>query len=127
MYRQCVLISTSTSTDALVRFGHALSDPTRTRVLLTLRDGPAYPADLADLVGVSRQAMSNHLACLRGCGLVVAVPEGRRTRYALSDPRLTHALGDLLEVVLVVDPTCCGGQTPDPRPAVARVGTPVPA
>lgn len=101
----------STSTDALARFGHALSDPTRTRVLLTLRAGPAYPADLADLLGVSRQAMSNHLACLRGCGLVVAVPEGRRSRYELADPRIAHALDDLLAMVLVVDPDCCGGAT----------------
>ena len=101
----------STSTDALARFGHALSDPTRTQVLLTLRAGPAYPADLADLVGVSRQAMSNHLACLRGCGLVVAVPEGRRSRYELTDPLITHALDDLLEMVLVVDPDCCGAET----------------
>jgi len=100
----------STSTDALARFGHALSDPTRTRVLLTLRDGPAYPADLADLVGVTRQAMSNHLACLRGCGLVVGVPEGRRTRYELADTRIGHALGDLLNLVLIVDPECCGGE-----------------
>lgn len=100
----------STSTDALARFGHALSDPTRTRALLALREGPAYPADLADLLGVSRQAMSNHLACLRGCGLVVAASEGRRTRYELSDPRLGHALGDLLDLVLVVDPACCGGE-----------------
>lgn len=100
----------STSTDALARFGHALSDPTRTRVLLTLREGPAFPADLADLLGVSRQAMSNHLACLRGCGLVVASPEGRRTRYELTDARLTHALDDLLDLVLVVDPNCCGGE-----------------
>ena len=60
------------------------------------------------LAGVSRQAMLNHLSCLRGCGLVVAVPEGRRTRYELSDQRLTHALGDLLDLVLVVDPSCCG-------------------
>lgn len=100
----------STSTDALARFGHALSDATRTRVLLTLRDGPAYPADLADLIGVTRQAMSNHLACLRGCGLVVAVPEGRRTRYDLADPSIGHALGDLLDLVLVVDPECYGGE-----------------
>lgn len=100
----------STSTDALARFGHALSDPTRTRVLLTLREGPAYPADLAELVGVTRQSMSNHLTCLRGCGLVVAVPEGRRARYELADSRLGHALGDLLDLVLVVDPGCCGGE-----------------
>jgi DNA-binding transcriptional ArsR family regulator len=96
----------STRTDALARFGHALSDSTRTTVLLALREGPAHPADLADLAGVSRQAMSNHLACLRGCGLVVAVPEGRRSRYELTDPRIGHALEDLLSLVLVVDPDC---------------------
>ena len=110
----------STLTDALARFGHALSDPTRTRVLLTLREGPAYPADLAELVGVSRQVMSNHLACLRGCGLVVAVPDGRRSRYELSDPGLAHALSDLLELVLVVDPDCCGGEDSSTASASGR-------
>jgi DNA-binding transcriptional ArsR family regulator len=91
----------------LARFGHALSDPTRARLLLALREGPAYPTDLAELLGVSRQNLSNHLACLRGCGLVVAVPEGRRSRYELADGRLAHALEDLLGVVLAVDPTVC--------------------
>jgi DNA-binding transcriptional ArsR family regulator len=65
------------------------------------------PAELADLIGVTRQNLSNHLACLRGCGLVVAVPEGRRTRYELAGTRLRHALGDLLGLVLAVDPTVC--------------------
>ncbi|MGH3632454.1 MAG: ArsR/SmtB family transcription factor [Sciscionella sp.] len=91
----------------LARFGHALSDPTRTRVLLSLREAPGYPAELAQLLGVSRQKLSNHLACLRGCGLVVATPEGRRTRYELTDPRLAHALDDLLGLVLTTDPAGC--------------------
>jgi DNA-binding transcriptional ArsR family regulator len=93
--------------EVLARFGHALSDPTRSRILLALRDGPAYPADLADALGVSRTNLSNHLACLRGCGLVAAVPEGRRTRYELADVKLAHALGDLLGLVLAVDPQAC--------------------
>jgi DNA-binding transcriptional ArsR family regulator len=100
-------VQTLTHGDVLARFGHALSDPTRARLLLALRDSPGYPAELADLIGVSRQKLSNHLACLRGCGLVVAVPEGRRVRYELADGRLSHALGDLLGVVLAVDPTAC--------------------
>lgn len=91
----------------LARFGHALSDPTRSRLLLALREAPGYPAVLAETLGVSRQSLSNHLACLRGCGLVVAVPEGRRTRYELADPRLAHALKDLLGVVLTIDPAAC--------------------
>jgi len=100
-----------TADTALARFGHALSDGTRTRVLLSLREGPAYPADLADAVGVSRQSLSNHLACLRGCGLVVAVPEGRRVRYEFADPRIGHALGDLLELVVAVVPDCAAHAT----------------
>lgn len=92
---------------ALARFGHALSDPTRARILMSLREAPNYPAELAMELGVSRQAVSNHLACLRGCGLVVTAPEGRRARYELADRRLTHALADLHDLVLVTDPEAC--------------------
>jgi ArsR family transcriptional regulator, cadmium/lead-responsive transcriptional repressor len=103
----CGCVEALTHAQVLARFGHALSDPVRTRLLLALREAPGYPADLADLLGVSRQNLSNHLACLRGCGLVVAVPEGRRSRYELADARLAHALGDLLGLVLTVDPAAC--------------------
>lgn len=100
--------ATISHTSALARLGHALSDETRARILLALREEPAYPSDLAEALGVSRQVMSNQLACLRGCGLVEAVPEGRRSSYHLADPRLAHALGDMLGLVLAVDPDCCG-------------------
>ncbi|WP_402463338.1 ArsR/SmtB family transcription factor [Isoptericola aurantiacus] len=101
-------MATLTHTDALARIAHALGDPTRARILLTLREAPAYPSDIADRLGVTRQVVSNQLACLRGCGLVSTRPDGRRTEYRLSDPRLAHALGDLLDLTLVVDPDCCG-------------------
>jgi DNA-binding transcriptional ArsR family regulator len=100
-------VETATQGEVLARFGAALSDPTRARVMLALREAPAYPADLAALLGVTRQCLSNHLTCLRGCGLVVAVPEGRRARYELADDRLRHALTDLLGVVLAVDAQYC--------------------
>ncbi|WP_154796183.1 ArsR/SmtB family transcription factor [Occultella kanbiaonis] len=102
--------ATLTHTAALARLGHALSDPTRAGVLLALREAPAYPSDLADALEVSRQVMSNHLACLRGCGLVEAVPEGRRTWYRLADAHLAPALDELLRVVLFVEPDCCDGE-----------------
>ncbi|MET9509536.1 metalloregulator ArsR/SmtB family transcription factor [Streptomyces flavidovirens] len=94
--------------EVLARFGRALADPIRCRLLLALRAAPAYPSDLADVIGISRTRLSNHLACLRDCGLVVAVPEGRRTRYELADPRLGHALDDLRSAVVAVaaDATC---------------------
>jgi len=84
--------------EVMTRLGRALADPSRCRILLQLLDGPAYPAELAADLGLSRSNVSNHLACLRGCGLVVLTPEGRRTRYELTDRHLAHALADLLEV-----------------------------
>jgi DNA-binding transcriptional ArsR family regulator len=93
--------------DALARFGYALSDTTRTQILLSVSRAPGYPSELAEEIGVSRQILSNHLACLRGCGLVTAISEGRRIRYELADPRIGSALDDLMGLVLAVDPNCC--------------------
>ncbi|WP_334144513.1 Cd(II)/Pb(II)-sensing metalloregulatory transcriptional regulator CmtR, partial [Corynebacterium nuruki] len=89
--------------DVMHRLGRAMSDPSWSRILLHLLDGPGYPAQLARDLDLSRTNVSNHLACLRGCGIVVAVPEGRRTRYEIADPHLTRALHSLVEVVLAVD------------------------
>lgn len=88
--------------DALARVGRALADPTRCRILLLLLDGPTYPAHLAARLGLTRANTSNHLTCLRGCGLVVAEPEGRQMRYEIADPALAHALTDLTTVVLAI-------------------------
>lgn len=105
----CGMATTSVSRlDAIRRIGKALADPTRATILLALLDEPRYPADLVDELGITKQNVSNHLACLRDCGIVVAEPAGRRVLYDISDARLRHALQDLVGVVLAVDPvdTC---------------------
>ena len=76
----------------LARVGKALADPTRRRVLVQLIDGPGYPAEMADEFGTTRANLSNHLTCLRECGLVTATAEGRRVRYELADQRLADGL-----------------------------------
>ncbi len=97
-----------------------MADPTRSRILLSLLEAPGYPAQLAADLNLTRTNVSNHLACLRGCGIVVAEVEGRRTRYEIADVHLTRALEHLMEVTLAVEagepctdadcdvPLCCG-------------------
>jgi DNA-binding transcriptional ArsR family regulator len=70
---------------------------------MRLLEGPSYPAVLARSLELSRSNVSNHLTCLRDCGLVVAEPEGRQTRYEISDPHLAVALTALVDVTLAVD------------------------
>lgn len=84
----------------LHRVGTALADPTRRRILVQLLEGPSYPAELAEAFGTSRANLSNHLTCLRDCGLVTATAEGRRVRYDLADARLGDALRQLASLDL---------------------------
>jgi DNA-binding transcriptional ArsR family regulator len=86
--------------DALARVGRALADDTRRRLLVELLAGPAYPSDLATAIGTTKANVSNHLACLRECGLVHGTHAGRRVLYALADDRLAHALHDLAGLVV---------------------------
>jgi ArsR family transcriptional regulator, cadmium/lead-responsive transcriptional repressor len=94
----------------LGRIGKALSDPTRCQILLCLLDGAHYPTELAEHLQLTKANVSNHLACLRGCGLVVGTQEGRRVRYELADPRLAHALDDLAGLAMSVTATVCDAE-----------------
>lgn len=110
------MLTTTSRLDVMNRLGRAMADPTRSRILLALLDGPGYPAVLADTLGLTRQNVSNHLACLRDCGIVAAEPEGRQTRYEISDPHLTRSLTALMDVVLAVDESvpCVDASCPVP-------------
>ncbi len=120
LYSQYMLTIAS-QLDVMNRLGRAMADSTRSRILMGLLEQPGYPAQIAKDLELTRTNVSNHLACLRDCGIVVAEPEGRQTRYEIADPHLTIALNNLLKVTLTVDasapcldPYCgvegCGGR-----------------
>ncbi|MFJ1759983.1 ArsR/SmtB family transcription factor [Amycolatopsis sp. NPDC088138] len=117
------MVTCETRESALSRIGRALADPTRCRILTALLDGSCYPGRLAGELGLSRSNVSNHLSCLRGCGLVVASYEGRQVRYDLADAHLARALRELVQVVLAVEPgdDCADeDRAAEARPVVAR-------
>lgn len=89
--------------DVMNRLGRAMADPTRSRILMTLLEAASYPAVLSRELGLTRSNVSNHLTCLRDCGIVVAASEGRQTRYEIADPHLAAALTALVDVTLAVD------------------------
>lgn len=115
------MLTIASRLDVMNRLGRAMADPTRSRILLRLLEGPSYPAVLARELELTRPNVSNHLTCLRDCGIVVAEPEGRQTRYEIAEPRLARALTMVVDVTLAVeesapciDSACptpgCGGQ-----------------
>ena len=66
-------------------------------------DDPTRRPELSDSLNLTRSNVSNHLTCLRDCGIVVAEPEGRKTRYEIADPHLAAALDALVNAKLAVD------------------------
>ena len=97
------MLTIASRLDVMNRLGRAMADPTRSRILITLLDGPSYPAVLSQSLDLTRSNVSNHLSCLRDCGIVVTEPEGRKTRYEIADPHLAAALEALVNATLAVD------------------------
>ena len=70
------------------------SDPSRLSILDVLRDGALTVTQIVEATGLTQSNVSNHLSCLRDCGLVTTEQEGRFVYYQLSDKRV----GKLLNV-----------------------------
>ena len=64
----------------------ALADPTRRRVFEELRSGPKPVGEIANVLPVSRPAVSQHLKVLKGAGLVREETQGTRHIYRI-DPK----------------------------------------
>jgi DNA-binding transcriptional ArsR family regulator len=68
------------------------ADPARLSILEALRDGPHTVGEIVAATGLRQSNVSNHLACLRDCSLVVATQQGRSVQYALADLRVVELL-----------------------------------
>jgi DNA-binding transcriptional ArsR family regulator len=63
----------------------ALGDPNRRAIVELLQDGDRSVRELADLLPISRPAVSRHLKLLKDAGLVIDRAEGTRRLYRLHD------------------------------------------
>jgi DNA-binding transcriptional ArsR family regulator len=70
-----------------------MADPSRAAVLMELTDGRALPpSELAEVAGVSRSTMSEHLAKLQKAGFLAVERGGRNRYYRLAGPEVATAV-----------------------------------
>jgi DNA-binding transcriptional ArsR family regulator len=74
---------------------HALSDPTRRRVVERLGEGPATTSDLARPFDMALPSFTQHMGVLERSGLVTSEKSGRVRTYQLA-PRPLEELGSWL-------------------------------
>ena len=82
------LTQAPTEPDLLAKYFRGLGDPTRLRILELLSEAEASVGDLVARLGLAQPKVSNHLACLRGCGFVAWRRERRTILYRLADERV---------------------------------------
>jgi DNA-binding transcriptional ArsR family regulator len=71
---------------------HALSDPSRRRMIDRLRPGAALSlTNLGEGLPITRQAVAKHVAVLEGAGLLRSVRRGRERLHALTPAPLDAA------------------------------------
>ena len=71
----------------------AFGDPTRLQILQAVLDEERSVGELVEMLGVPQPQVSNHLSCLRWCGLVTSRREHRHVFYRAADPRVAEVLG----------------------------------
>ncbi|BCY16644.1 MAG: helix-turn-helix transcriptional regulator [Anaerolineae bacterium] len=85
-------VSNSEGVQLQAKLFRGFGDPARLNILQTLRSGPKTVTEIVSATCMSQSNASNHLRCLRECGLVAAEQQGKYVHYRLSDDRV----GDLL-------------------------------
>jgi len=78
----------------------ALSDPSRIRIIASLRDAERHVGALAEMAGLSESAVSHHLRNLRQLRIVKARRDGRQIFYSLDDEHIADLFQRSLEHVL---------------------------
>jgi DNA-binding transcriptional ArsR family regulator len=73
------------------RIARALGDPKRLCVVEELANGERSVGDLSSCIGCQVPNMSQHLAVLRGAGIVASRREGSTVFYWLVDPGVLDA------------------------------------
>ena len=94
--RACSLGADSQYVELAVEIFSMLADATRVRIILALRDGEMAVGALADVVGKSPAAVSQHLAKMRLARMVSTRQDGNRVLYRLENEHARQLVADAI-------------------------------
>lgn len=78
-------------------------DASRLLILECLRDGPKSVSEIVAASGLTQPNVSNHLSCLRECGLLCAEQDGKYVYYKIGDARVSIILEHAEELLSECD------------------------
>jgi len=92
-----------------VKLIHGFSNKTRIQILESIKNQEKTVSQIIEEINGNQSNISQHLACLKGCGIIVGRNEGKYCYYSLRN----NQIRDLLKMFDVVledvqnDVACC--------------------
>lgn len=77
----------------------AVSDRTRLRILLMLRDRPLCVCEIRQVLQLAISTVSKHLATLRNAGLITDFKDGKWVNYRRQDDAVEPRIRSVLQLV----------------------------
>lgn len=78
--------------DAKVELIHGFSNKVRLQILESIMDGEKTVSQIVAELNGNQSNISQHLACLKGCGLIINRQEGKYVYYKLRNEKIKRLL-----------------------------------
>ncbi|MEK4554389.1 ArsR/SmtB family transcription factor [Jeotgalicoccus sp. FSL K6-3177] len=85
--------------DKKVEFLHGFSHKTRIEILYYLIEKERSVSQILTAVDTSQSSVSQHIACLKGCGLISGRQEGKYIYYQLRNDKIKELLLNIDDVI----------------------------
>lgn len=103
------MVRTDKDLNVKVKFIRGFGDKTRILILECIRDSEKTVSQIIEEVQASQSSISQHLGCLKECGLIVGRQHGKYMYYSLRNEKVKHLL-DMFDDVLddvQTEVACC--------------------
>ncbi|WP_311289372.1 metalloregulator ArsR/SmtB family transcription factor [Paenibacillus glycanilyticus] len=82
------------------KFIRGFSDKTRLQILECIKNKEKTVSQIVDELNGNQSNISQHLACLKGCGIIVSRQEGKYIFYSLRNAEIVQLM-NIMEAVFV--------------------------
>lgn len=102
-------IDTKTSLDTRTKFIRGFSDKTRLQILDCLLEEEKTVSQIVNAIQGNQSNISQHLSCLKGCGIITGRQEGKYVYYQLANHKIKLLLAMFDETLEEVESkvACC--------------------
>lgn len=89
--------------DLKTKFIRGFADKTRLLILECIKDKEKTVSEIVEEINGNQSNVSQHLACLKGCGIIVGRQQGKYMYYQLRNNQMKQLLNMFDEVLSIVE------------------------